>query len=263
MGPNRLAFGLLKQHQLVPDAQAIVRVYALKGPQGHLTTVTPAQYAALEGGARGTRVHLHPDGTRHVHSAETDVQGVYVAQVTFAHAGIWGLEIVAQYGEGVVEVARVSVTVLEAPRTPAPGTAAPRSHNRIASDVADLRQIDTSEPPDPRLHQVRIADAIAQGKPQVIVFATPKFCLSRLCGPIVDIVRLLLPAYSDRVVFTHQEIWQDFTARQVFPTVEEWHLQSEPWVFVVDGKGVIRAKFEGLVTVREIELALQQALEVQ
>jgi len=74
-------------------------------------------------------------------------------------------------------------------------------------------------------------------------------------------VRLLLPTYGDRVVFTHQEIWQDFATQRVSPTVEEWHLQSEPWIFVVDGKGIIRAKFEGLTTTREIAAALQQILE--
>jgi hypothetical protein len=156
-----------------------------------------------------------------------------------------------------------TVHVLATPYTPALGTPAPRSHNLIASDVSDLRHIDTSDPPDPRLHQVRIADAIAQGKPQVIVFATPKFCTSRVCGPVLDIVRLLLPTYGDRVVFTHQEIWQDFATQRVLPTVEEWHLPSEPWIFVVDGKGIIRAKFEGLTTTREIAVALQQMLELR
>ncbi len=46
----------------------------------------------------------------------------------------------------------------------------------------------------------------------------------------------------------------------MFPTVEEWRLDTEPWVFVVDGKGIIRAKFEGLVTARELEAALQQVI---
>jgi len=81
-----------------------------------------------------------------------------------------------------------------------------------------------------------------------------------MCGPVVDIVRALLPAYGKRVAFTHQEIWQDFTTKIVFPTVAEWRLQSEPWIFVVDGQGIIRAKFEGLVTQQELEAALQQTL---
>jgi hypothetical protein len=104
---------------------------------------------------------------------------------------------------------------------------------------------------------------MAQGKPQVIVFASPQLCTSRVCGPMVDVVRLLIPTYGDRVVFTHQEVWQDASAQTLSPTMVEWSLQTEPWIFVVDGRGIIRAKFEGLTTVRELEAALRQALNVQ
>lgn len=92
---------------------------------------------------------------------------------------------------------RFTVAVLATPQAPALDTPAPRSHNRIASDVSDLRHIDTSDPPDVRLHQVRIADAIAQGRPQVIVFATPQWCTSRVCGPVVDTVRELEAALQE------------------------------------------------------------------
>jgi hypothetical protein len=261
VGQNRLAFGLLKEHQLLDDADVVVRVYELHGQQGQLKAQTRALYARLEIVEQGQRVHIHPDGTRHVHNETTDVQGIYVTYIMFEWPGTWGLEVLARQGDGPVEVSRFTVNVLEAPHTPTPGTPAPRSYNLIASDVQDLHQIDTSDPPDPRLHQVRIADAIAQGKPQVIVFATPQFCTSRICGPVVDIVRTLLPAYGERVVFTHQEIWQDAAAREFFPTVAEWGLQTEPWIFIVDSKGIIRAKFEGLATAREIEAVLQQVLE--
>ena len=196
-----------------------------------------------------------------MHSEATDVRGIYVTQVTFERAGLWGLEVLAKQGDGPIEVLRLTVNVLAAPNTPVPGSPAPRSHNLIASDVQDLRRIDTSDPPDPRLHQVRIADAITQGRPQVIVFATPKFCTRRICGPVVDVVRTLLPAYGERVVFTHQEIWQDAAAQEFFPTVAEWGLQTEPWIFVVDGQGIVRAKFEGLTTAQEIEAALKQILD--
>ncbi|HEY7495240.1 MAG TPA: thioredoxin family protein, partial [Candidatus Tectomicrobia bacterium] len=260
VGQNRLAFGLLKAHQPLDQADVVVRLYDLHGQQGQLTAQTMASYARLEIVEQGQRVHMHPDGTRHVHNEVTDVHGIYVTQINFERSGLWGFEVLARQGDGPVEVARFTVNVLEAPRTPMPGTPAPRSHNLIASDVQDIQQIDTSAPPDPRLHQVRIADAIDQGKPQVIVFATPQFCTSRICGPVVDVVRTLLPAYSEQVVFTHQEIWQDAAAHAFFPTVVEWGLQTEPWIFIVDGQGIIRARFEGLTTAREIEAVLQQVL---
>ena len=260
VGQNRLAFGLLREHRLLEAADVVVRVYALRAQEASLLLETQAPYYALEVVEQGHHVHVHPDGTQHRHD-EIELRGIYVTQVTFPQPGAWGLEVRAK-GNGWLETSRFTVQVLAIPRTFPLGAPAPPSHNRIASDVSDLRQIDTSDPPDPRLHQMRIADAIAQGKPQVIVFATPQLCISRVCGPVVDVVRMLIPTYGERVVFTHQEVWQDATAQALSPTMVEWNLHTEPWIFVVDGQGIIRAKFEGLTTVRELEAALQQVLEM-
>jgi hypothetical protein len=258
-GENRFAFGLLKNDTLLEGARVIVRIYDLSPEPPRLYAETPAPYHKLEVVEQNQRVHIHPDGTRHVHDSATDVLGVYVAQVRFPRPGPWGIEVLARQGDGTVEAARFTVEALAAGHAPMPGTPAPRSRNPVVTDVADLRTLDSSDPPDPRLHQHRIADAIIQGKPQVIVFATPKYCTSRVCGPVVDVVRTLIPAYGDRVVFIHQEIWQAGT--QTFaPTVEEWKLRSEPWIFVVDGGGTVRARFEGLTTRREIEAALRRVL---
>jgi hypothetical protein len=262
VGKNRFAFGLLKTDKLLEGAHVTLRVYSMEGLEVQLTAELNAPYQALRNVKQQRSVHRHSDGTEHVHGDGSLVRGLYVAQLTFARAGTWGIEILAHHQKaGWSHVARTAVTVLDAPRTPGVGSPAPRSRNLIASDVNDLRRIDTSPRPDPRLHQVRIADAIEQGKTQLIVFATPQFCASRMCGPVVDIVRTLIPAYGKRVAFTHQEIWQDFAGKKVFPTVEEWRLRTEPWIFVVDGGGIIHAKFEGLVTDRELEAVLQQALK--
>ena len=260
VGPNRLAFGLLKDGRLLVDTRVSVRLYAIEGEDARLVAETPARYHRLEVIEGGKRIHIHPDDARHVHGDATDVQGIYVAHVTFQRSGTWGLEVLAQSGSGAVESARLSVGALAASLAPMVGTPAPRSRNRIASDVSDLRQIDSSDPPDPRLHRTRIADAIAQGKPQVIVFATPRYCTSRVCGPVVDIVRTLIPTYGDRVAFIHEEIWETGDLQKFSSTVEEWNLRSEPWIFVVDGTGMVRARFEGVTTRRELEAALRPVL---
>lgn len=260
VGQNRFAFGLAKQSKLIERADVLVRVFDLQGTEAHLTAETNAPFRPVANPVAEKKVHRHADGSLHVHDAATEVRGVYVAHLTFTRSGKWGVELVARQPDGSSETARLTVVVRETPTTPAVGSPAPRSRNLIASDVKHLRQISTSERPDPRLHQTRIADAIAMGKPQLIVFATPQFCTSRMCGPVVEIVRTLLPTYGKRMVFTHQEIWQDFATKKVFSTIEEWRLDSEPWIFIVDGQGMIRARFEGLVTVRELETALQNVL---
>jgi hypothetical protein len=263
VGQNRFAFGLLKANKLLEDADVTVRVYSIEGSKAQLAAESRAPYQAVRNVKQQRSVHRHSDGTEHVHGDESGVRGVYVTQIDFTRSGTWGIEILSHQNDGTPEVARTAVTVLDTPHTPGVGSPAPRSRNIIAKDVKDLRQIDTSARPDPRLHQVRIGDAIARGKPQLIVFATPQFCTTRMCGPVVDIVRTLLPTYGKPVVFTHQEIWQDFAEKKMFPTVEEWRLVTEPWIFVVDGQGIIRAKFEGLVTARELEASLRQMLKLE
>jgi hypothetical protein len=260
VGRNRFAFGLLKDGSLLAGGDVALRVYDIREQDARLVAVTPAVYHPLELIDRGRRIHVHPDGTRHAHDTATDVRGIYVAQLTLERPGPWGLEVVVRQPSGGVETARLSVDALPVARSPMPGTPAPRSHNLVAGDVSDLAQIDSSELPDPRLHQTRIADAIRRRQPQVIVFATPKYCTSRVCGPVLDVVRTLIPLYGARVAFVHQEIWQPGGMERVSPTVTEWNLRSEPWIFVVDGDGVVRARFEGLTTRAELEAALRQML---
>jgi hypothetical protein len=260
VGQNRFAFGLLRHGRLLDDATVAVRVYDIRGESPQLTTARPAVYHRLEVIEQGQHVHIHPDGTRHLHTSATDAHGIYVAHLSFDRPGAWGIEILARQGDGPVEAARLRVTALGAPRAPLPGTPAPRSRNLVAGDVSDLRTIDSSEPPDPRLHQTRIADAIAQGRPQVIVFATPRYCASRVCGPVLDVVRTLIPAYGSRVAFIHQEIWQGPPGQAFAPTVQEWNLQSEPWIFLVDERGLVRVRFEGLTTRLELEAAVRGML---
>jgi hypothetical protein len=263
VGRNRFAFGLLRHGSLLADADVSVRVYDVREETAQLVAVTPAVYHRLEVIEQGRQVHIHPDGTRHLHATAADVHGIYVMQLELERAGPWGLEVVARHGAGTVETVRLSIDALPAARSPMPGMPAPRSRNLIVSDVTDLRLIDSSEPPDPRLHQTRIADAIRQRRPQVIVFATPKYCTSRICGPVLDVVRTLIPAFGRHVAFVHQEIWQAGGMETISPTVEEWNLRSEPWTFVVDADGVVRARFEGLTTRRELEAALRQMLRIE
>jgi hypothetical protein len=189
IGRNRFAFGLLYENKLVENAEATLRTYDLERSEGRPTAELKVPYQAIQKINEKSSVHRHADGTDHVHGDESGVQGLYVAQVDFARPGNWGIELLIGEPSDSPKTARFAVTVLDRPATPAVGSAAPRSRNLIARDVKNLRQIDTSQKPDVRLHQVRIADAIAQGKPQLIVFATPQFCTSRMCGPVVDIVR--------------------------------------------------------------------------
>ena len=44
---------------------------------------------------------------------------------------------------------------------------------------------------------------------------------------------------------------------QSVAAVDEWGILSEPWIFAVDGKGVVRASFEGIATDQEMQDAFK------
>jgi hypothetical protein len=127
-------------------------------------------------------------------------------------------------------------------------------------DDAPADQISTGRPPIEALLRSSIRDAMRAGDPFVVTFATPKFCQTRTCGPTVEVVdavrkRVARPGFR----WIHVEVYEgNDPNRGPNRWFEQWRLTSEPWVFVVDGEGVIRAKFEGFVSVGELEAAVRR-----
>lgn len=78
------------------------------------------------------------------------------------------------------------------------------SHN-VGGDITN-RHLTTDPEPDPAMYQMTVADAIAANKPLVVVLATPGFCVTRTCGPMVDVVKSVRSEFADRANFIHIEI---------------------------------------------------------
>ena len=102
-------------------------------------------------------------------------------------------------------------------------------------------------------------DSLAAHVPFVLLFATPKFCTSRTCGPVVDVAKAVQRSAAGRGIrFIHVEIYQDNNPAQGFNRwVKEWRLPTEPWVFLVGRDGRIKQRFEGSVSVAELTAALR------
>ncbi|HWC12644.1 MAG TPA: hypothetical protein VG455_15655 [Acidimicrobiales bacterium] len=189
-------------------------------------------------------------------------RGVYSARRAFDRAGFWQMEVTAQV-EGKERRGRGAFQVLEEHAVPAPGDAAlPTENLTIASADAPKAAVDSragadGEVPDPDLHRTTIAQALDAGRPAVVVFATPVYCVSRFCGPITDMVEELGRTYADRASFIHVEIWRDFQANDLNPAATEWVLRDgdlqEPWVFVIGADGRITARFDNVVSREELE----------
>jgi hypothetical protein len=185
---------------------------------------------------------------------------VYAAPVEFPEAGDWGLQVLAEPPQGPAQRLRANFKVLGKGAAPSIGAAAPKSANPILSDVGgDGTKLCTNAPPC-TLHDLRIADALAAGKPTFILFATPGFCVSRTCAPMLGEVLKLRDRHAEQASFIHVEIFKDPQNRVVADTVNEWGLASEPWIFVVDRSGTVSDRIEGTATLDELEASLKPLL---
>jgi hypothetical protein len=184
-------------------------------------------------------------------------QRIYVADVDIPGPGKYFL--LAEPVGGTKIQGLGNVVVEEQTKTPAVGDRAFPSKTPTLAD-APAAELTTRTPPDTELLRVSVADALARKEPFVVVFATPKFCESRTCGPVVDVVdavRRRVPG----VGFIHVEIYEENNpALGVNRWVQEWKLPTEPWVFLVGRDGRIKAKFEGAVSEQELEAAVRRFL---
>jgi len=260
VGQNRFVLGLLDSAGTpIADASAHLTFYDLSSGQTVQKATADATFEApaREAGLAETLTATVDGKTRSQANAPADV-GVYDADVAFDKVGNWGVEASGKLKSGTPYVARAGFAVTASAATPAIGSPAPASHNLTVKDVTDLSQIDSSVNPSSDMHTESIADGLAAGHPMLILFASPGYCTSRFCGPELEVARKIEPAYKGRVDFIHVEIYKDPAQRLPVDSVNEWHLPSEPWFFLVDSKGVVRAKFEGPTGIQELKSALDK-----
>ena len=187
-----------------------------------------------------------------------DLETIYVVRLEIADPGRYWL-VVDPEGEatqavGSIDVRQRSVSIPV-------GEKAPPSDNPTLDDAA-AEEITTARPPDTELLRSSIADALAAEVPFVVAFATPAFCQTRTCGPTVEILDLVRRAYTGSVVrFIHVEVYEDNDPNKgPNQWLQEWKLPTEPWVFLVNRKGNVVAKFEGAVALDELVQAVRAYL---
>jgi hypothetical protein len=180
---------------------------------------------------------------------------IFVADLQLEQPGTYWLLAEPVGGRKIQAVGNVIVKA----QTAAPDVGAPAIASKTPTlDNATLDELSTSTTPDPELYRTSIADALAARKPFVVVFATPKYCTSRTCGPVVDVVSAVRRKHAEEgIPFIHVEIYEgNDPAKGENQWVKEWKLPSEPWVFLVGADGRIKSRFEGTLSVEELDDAV-------
>jgi hypothetical protein len=189
--------------------------------------------------------------------ARADAQNIYVATIDTPKPGTYWL--LAQPVGGRAIQALGDMVVRRRPAAPAVGDRAIPSQNPTLRPGVKPSTVTTAQPPDRELLRTTVAAAMAARKPFVVTFATPQYCQSRTCGPVVQVVQSVARGWKGADVdFVHIEIYEDNDpSKGVNRWVDEWRLPSEPFTFVVDGNGVIRQRFEGAFSTAELQKAVQ------
>lgn len=141
-----------------------------------------------------------------------------------------------------------------------------------------MRAVDTPTFDDPRgydpictrfepcpFHEVNLSDAVVSGRPTALLIATPGFCQTVICGPVVELLMDLDPSEMNVI---HGEVWteparlgevNDLT-ELLGPIVTTFAMDFEPSFVVADADGTVTARLDYTFDRDEMAEALATAL---
>ena len=202
-----------------------------------------------------------------------EAQPYLVASLDIPSAGAWKLSVASGGASG-----DVAIQALDPGASTAIGAPAPDVDTPTLDDVGgEVRAVTTQPNPDLRMSQTSTADARAAGTPYVLVIDSARFKVSPECGRALTMIRYLLDRWQNDVAFIHLEPfeYQVISGEPVLsgsltdPPMNRdslafglgdatWPGTKMPWIFVVDGDGIVRAKYTGIVGSADIDVILTQ-----
>lgn len=242
IGPNRFAVGLFDgQGQVVQDADVHFHYFDLSDPAAPV----------LEMEADATAVHT-PDGQTTIFTHER----------AFDRAGEWGVEVQAHFPDGSTALKRIGFEVLADSPTLKPGQTAPGLETLTLPTIGDdLGKLTSATDPNPAFYELTLAEAITNGKPTVLLFATPAFCQTRFCGPAYEQISELHDRYGETINFIHVEVYTGLPDPssnnwEIAPAMNAFGLTTEPWLYLIAADGRIFYRVESVFTADEVERQL-------
>jgi hypothetical protein len=187
-----------------------------------------------------------------------DAFGLYRADIPFDRPGLWEIDFAISTEERTTPFL---VDVLATPSTVAAGDMAPLVATPTSGDTP-MANLTTDPDPMPSLYETSLDEAFTNGQRSVVIFATPAYCTSASCGPLLQQTKDAAEMFDD-VNFVHVEVYSGFNQEgfqpdvdHLVPAVEAFKLPSEPWIFVVDEDGVVKRRIEGVLGDGELENAI-------
>lgn len=133
-----------------------------------------------------------------------------------------------------------------------PGDPLPPVATPTASDARGVDPLCTRDPSCP-LHEVTLADAVAEGRPVALLVSTPAFCELAICGPVLDVLLAVADQHPD-VRFLHTEVYAHPYENQddYAPIVTELGLHFEPCLLLAGPDGRIVERLDTIFDEAEV-----------
>ena len=243
---SRVSFALVSKDQTKRFTGGSVRAYAAIGGQ--------------------TTAALGPVTTEY-HGEGLGEKGVYVVRFDVDKPGNWDVLVVGKPDGASEELwGGAAYPAVEHVAGPGPGAKAISVPTPTIDNHRGVNPICTDSPVC-SMHTISLDVALANGRPTLFTIGTPRFCQSRVCGPVNDVIELVSKEFTDRVNFVHAEVFKNDTdapaqANPVngqSPAALAWHLESEPVTYWIRPDNTITERIVGPTDVTEVR-ALTQAL---
>jgi hypothetical protein len=247
-GTRRLAFGLTTASGAYVYAPTAIYIATTAG--------APAQGPFL---APADPMSVAPQYRSEQNSGPGGIKAIYATQVPLAHPGTVDVLVLTRTSGGLVGSAG-EVAVAASSPIPNVGQRPPDIATDTPATVhGDLALLTTRIPPE-EMHSVSFNQVLYK-RPVALLFSTPQLCTSRVCGPVTDIAVSYQKEFANRITFIHEEVYVDNNpSKGLRPQLKAFHLETEPWLFVVNRNGIITARLEGAFGRNEFKQALESAL---
>jgi hypothetical protein len=248
IGDTRLPIVVLRGQRPFAPKDLNVRLV----PPGGEPFEVEAQHEEIVRGLGGVE---HSDD--HTHAPGTEVEDIFVVRHDFDRAGAWETLVDADGERG-----GAAFQVVADDPSPKVGDKAIASKSPTTDDPRGVDPICTRDPVC-TMHDMTIAEALDASKPLVLIVATPRFCTSRACGPIVDLVEYEKGRIGDAASFIHVEVWKDddeAVGSKPSPTFAEWKFGGEPWLYFIDAKGEVKDRWLGPAGAEELTRAVDNLI---
>jgi len=158
---------------------------------------------------------------------------------------------------------QVIVSPAAAVESPQVNSLLPPANTPTTTMSFDVDPICTRVPQCP-FHEFDLPNALGTGRPIVVLLATPAYCQTAACGPILDLLVEQAAALPENVIVIHSEVYQnpkmvrELSEAALAPLPLAYKLGFEPSLFVTNSANVIQVR--GDIAVDRGEMAEMLAL---